>query len=195
MAEEPCVAGSSPALGTDLTAATGRTRGQTTGGNRVCACARTRREVDVAPPYAAWGQRAVALLIDAVLAIVFAFTLPLGVGLVVSLVKMIDPSAVPSRDTYFQYVVAGVWAIPVAYWVIGNAIGQTLGKKIMRIRVRREDADAPIGFFPSLVRYIVTLLLAALFLIPGILDGLWPLYDPKKQSLHDRVVGSIVVRA
>jgi len=30
--------------------------------------------------------------------------------------------------------------------------------------------------------------------IPAILDYLWPLWDRKKQALHDKVVGSVVVR-
>ena len=27
-----------------------------------------------------------------------------------------------------------------------------------------------------------------------LLDGLWPLWDPNRQALHDKIVGSAVVR-
>lgn len=33
------------------------------------------------------------------------------------------------------------------------------------------------------------------FLLPVILDYLWPLWDSKNQALHDKVVGSVVIRA
>jgi len=27
-----------------------------------------------------------------------------------------------------------------------------------------------------------------------LLDGLWPLWDPNRQALHDKIAGSVVVR-
>jgi uncharacterized RDD family membrane protein YckC len=31
-------------------------------------------------------------------------------------------------------------------------------------------------------------------IIPGLLDVLWPMWDRKHQTLHDKLVGSVVVQ-
>jgi hypothetical protein len=33
-----------------------------------------------------------------------------------------------------------------------------------------------------------------LFVVPWVIDMLWPLWDPRNQTLHDKVVNSVVVR-
>ena len=38
------------------------------------------------------------------------------------------------------------------------------------------------------------MLLAVLFVIPWIIDMLWPLWDDRNQTLHDKVVGTVVLR-
>ncbi len=43
-------------------------------------------------------------------------------------------------------------------------------------------------------RYAISIVFG-IFVIPALLDYLWPLWDEKKQSLHDKVVGSVVVKA
>jgi uncharacterized RDD family membrane protein YckC len=32
------------------------------------------------------------------------------------------------------------------------------------------------------------------FYLPGLIDVLFPLWDPKRQTLHDKAVGSVVVK-
>lgn len=34
-----------------------------------------------------------------------------------------------------------------------------------------------------------------LLLVPGLLDVLWPLWDGKRQTLHDKIAGTVVVEA
>jgi uncharacterized RDD family membrane protein YckC len=85
--------------------------------------------------------------------------------------------------------------------------GQTIGNRIALTRVRDEVTGGPITRNIALKRWgfvgayqaIATLLtgnfvlyvLIALMLI----DGLYPLVNPRKQSLHDRFAGTIVVMA
>lgn len=85
------------------------------------------------------------------------------------------------------------------------AKGQTPGKMIVGIRVRMRDEDRLPDARAAVVRWAVQqggpqLLssIAGLGFIAGvfsIVDHLWPLWDPRKQSLHDKAARTIVVRA
>jgi uncharacterized RDD family membrane protein YckC len=77
----------------------------------------------------------------------------------------------------------------------GGNRGQTVGKMAMRIRVRDADADRTLDYGRAFVRTFVAGLLWVAFYIPGIVDVLIPLGDAKHQTLHDKAVHSIVVRA
>ncbi|HET7399006.1 MAG TPA: RDD family protein [Intrasporangium sp.] len=92
------------------------------------------------------------------------------------------------------YLTASVYAI--ACW---TTTGQTVGKLATKISVRRADRPGPLDL-PTAVR---RRLLPALQLIPffssiygliALLDGLWPLWDVKRQALHDKIAGTQVVQ-
>ena len=51
----------------------------------------------------------------------------------------------------------------------------------------------PIGYGKALGRRLLASLFWWLLLIPGLLDVLWPLWDGRRQTWHDKVVGSVVV--
>lgn len=86
-------------------------------------------------------------------------------------------------------------AVPIFYWIYltGREPGQTVGKRALRIRVRHAEQDRAIGYGPAAGRYLITVAFG-IFVIPSILDYLWPLFDRRNQSLHDRVATSVVVR-
>ncbi len=66
---------------------------------------------------------------------------------------------------------------------------------ILKIRVGNINTGGPIGTGKGFVRYLVVLLLSLPFGIGTILDGLWPLWDDRRQALHDKVVNSAAVDA
>ena len=76
----------------------------------------------------------------------------------------------------------------------------TVGKHAVGLAVRRVDGSR-ISFGRALLREVVArqLLFVAggAFLggLPMLLDLLFPLWDDKAQSLHDKIAGTIVVRA
>jgi uncharacterized RDD family membrane protein YckC len=86
-------------------------------------------------------------------------------------------------------------------WVLISAVyevyflrrsGATPGKKIVGISVRMRDHAGPMPMQVILIRtgcYFGF----SLFSILNLLDVLWPLWDEKKQALHDKVVGTNVV--
>lgn len=75
-------------------------------------------------------------------------------------------------------------ALFLAYWN-----GQTPGKKICRLRVLMEDGG-PVAIGPAFVRALVAI-------VSGIALGigyLWMIWDPKKQTWHDKAAKTIVVK-
>ena len=76
----------------------------------------------------------------------------------------------------------------------GGPRGQTLGKMAMKIAVRDQSTGGPIGYGRAFVRWLAALVLWIILVIPGIIDVLFPLWDPRHQTLHDKAAGSIVVR-
>jgi uncharacterized RDD family membrane protein YckC len=86
-------------------------------------------------------------------------------------------------DDWFVLVLV---AYHVAFWMWKAT---TLGGIICQLRVVRVDG-APLRFVDALVRGLVGIFSVATF---G-LGALWILRDPERQSWHDKVAGTFVVR-
>lgn len=151
------------------------------------------REASQQPPqdrgYASWGRRLAAYLLDLVIIIV-----PLVVLIVA--IAASDPSE--DGAAWIVVVVAYIATIvlPFIYFTYfhGEPSGQTPGKRLLGIRVVSDETGRSIGFGRAFGRYAITAVFG-FFFIPVILDYLWPLWDTKNQTLHDKVVGSVVVHA
>ena len=76
--------------------------------------------------------------------------------------------------------------------------GQTLGKMGVGIRVVDVAGGGPPGWRKAFVRWLVPF---AMGLVPiagaflGVLPYLWILWDPRRQGLHDKAAGTLVVKA
>lgn len=82
-------------------------------------------------------------------------------------------------------------ALSVAYYVwYQNKNGQTIGKKAMNIKVVTYEGKTP-TMFAFFLRDIVGKIVSTITLFIGYLMVLW---DPKKQSLHDKIAGTYVIR-
>jgi uncharacterized RDD family membrane protein YckC len=130
-------------------------------------------------PLAEWWQRVVALMIDVAILFVPGLILTFAVG---------------SR------LLGSVLALALnsAYYGLlnGGDKGQTVGKTVLKIQVREATSGGPLGPDKAVVRYLVdgvTAFLTPLILF-SLLDGLWPLWDPKRQALHDKLVNSVVIK-
>jgi uncharacterized RDD family membrane protein YckC len=140
--------------------------------------------------YASWAQRVAAYVID--LAIVFLL------GVILAFAGFAVGHAVGGRNG----AVAGlillllVWIALayVGYWAYGEGrpSGQTVGKRALGIRVRAAEGGAA-GFRKALGRNVAKLLLGVIPVL-GFVDLLWPLWDPRKQCLHDKVASTVVLR-
>jgi uncharacterized RDD family membrane protein YckC len=84
-------------------------------------------------------------------------------------------------------------AIGIGYYgyLEGSPSGQTIGKRALGIRVVDLRGSGPIGFSRGVIRYFARFLSAIVFL----LGYFWMLWDPEKQTWHDKLAGSVVVPA
>jgi uncharacterized RDD family membrane protein YckC len=128
---------------------------------------------------AAWSKRLVALIIDNVLLYV--------VTTLVALQRSSSPTVTDVR------LVAELALTFLYFGYLNGVYGQTVGKRLLRIRVIDGDTGTAIGFRRGLARYGVVALLTMAFVFPALIDGLWPLRDPRRQAWHDKAVRSIVI--
>jgi uncharacterized RDD family membrane protein YckC len=88
-------------------------------------------------------------------------------------------------------IVVGFLLVAFIYLRALGRTGQTWGRKIVGIKVIGETTGEPIGFGRALGRQLFASFISAQILYLGYL---WMLWDDKKQTWHDKVVGSIVVK-
>lgn len=81
-------------------------------------------------------------------------------------------------------------AFSLIFWV--NYDGATPGKKLLGIKILKSDGGK-LTYPVAIIRYIGYLVSAATIFIFG-LGYLWIIWDKKKQALHDKIAGTIVVR-
>jgi uncharacterized RDD family membrane protein YckC len=141
------------------------------------------------PGLAGWGSRVGASLLDSLLLL-----LPLAVVFAVVLASTPDDDSGAWGVLGLAYLLS--FALPFFYFSImhGGERGQTFGKRAVGIRVVDDGSGGSIGYGRAFGRYAM-MFVFGIFFVPIFLDYLWPLWDPKNQALHDKVVGSLVVRA
>ncbi len=102
-------------------------------------------------------------------------------------------------------VFVGILAIVVigyiVWWLIALGRGQTPGKQVVGIRVIKDDGTPSNWGYTFLREFVIKLLLVGFisdvtFGIGRLVDYLWPLWDraEKMQTLHDKLLGTIVVK-
>jgi uncharacterized RDD family membrane protein YckC len=162
-------------------------------------------------PLASWGRRFGAWIIDGILVaivsgLLVATLIPEYTDMVDSIMNALernDPEAVStivanSVDTTLKvallsYVVMTIYTI--AFW---TTTAQTIGKMLFRISVRRVDRPGPLDLATAVRRRLLQLasvipLLSNLYTFILFADGLWPLWDAKRQTLHDKIASTQVV--
>lgn len=150
-----------------------------------------------------WWRRVGAQLIDSLILLI-----PILVLGVIAVVSLAGSEPESSEDfgvgtgIFIVFIFLASFVLPAVYycWIMPKTNGQTWGKQATGIRVVREDGlPITVGF--AFIRQVLVInlgfnLLGGFFLfnLPIIVDYLWPLWDPKNQALHDKIVKSRVVR-
>ena len=121
-------------------------------------------------PRASFGRRLVAALIDGILLGIVGGVLQAAVRSVAGLIAL---------------------AIGIAYYgyLEGSPSGQTIGKRLMGIRVIDFRTGGAIGFGRAVIRYFGRIVSA----IACLLGYFWMLWDKEKQTWHDKFANDVVV--
>ncbi|TNH31039.1 RDD family protein [Micromonospora orduensis] len=166
-------------------------------------------------PLASFGDRLLAWLIDTALASVVVMVLFMPVFLVLwwrmfsEMTRtnadgtLVEPDPGTFFATFFLPLLlfqAGLFVVLLGlYWLYHVEYlkrgGQTLGKKLMKLRVVPLDPSGTLDRRMAGRRWLVQHL--ACSLVPGAsyADGLWQLWDkPWQQCLHDKFAGTVVVK-
>lgn len=143
----------------------------------------------VAGQLATWGTRALGGLIDYVApALVFGLMAsPFAPG--------VNPStgAISGGNQALYYLLNNV--LPIAFWVYNSGwkqgtTGRTFGKQVAKTRLISEATGQPIGFGLAVVRHLCHLVDSLICLV----GWLFPLWDPKRQTIADKIMKTVVVR-
>jgi len=154
-------------------------------------------------PLADFGSRLLAFVIDLVLVgVVWGIaTIPAIIAVMTSVMPADDTSVNPfSVLVPMLAVEAGAFVLQLLLWYlyaveIMHRGGQTLGKRIMKIRVIPLDPRLQLTRMHALKRYAAQFLPSVLFGFYVLVDDLWPLWDkPFQQSLHDKAAQTVVVK-
>ncbi|MFF0630957.1 RDD family protein [Nocardia sp. NPDC004151] len=151
--------------------------------------------------YASWGARVGARLVDS-LVVMGPFIL---LDVIANTAGTSEPQCTTTRySTYcdsgtmnalgFICVLIGFVALVGAGLFMAyqeGTTGQTLGKRVAGIRLLKESTGQPVGFGMAIVRYFAEMVNT----LCCYLGWLWPLWDEKKQTLGDKIMGTIVVKA
>jgi len=128
---------------------------------------------------AGWWRRAGAVVLDGLI-----------VGIPLNIVVVAVAASENDAALVVAYVVGLAGAIAYSVLMIGSK-GQTLGKMATGVKVVRHGSPAPIGYGLATGRFFSTYLSA----IPCYLGMLWPLWDDKNQTFHDKICSTVVIRA
>jgi uncharacterized RDD family membrane protein YckC len=158
-------------------------------------------------PLADFGQRLLARLLDGLI-LSAILIVPTFAIMAVVFVRVFDtlrhtpageePNFGPIVATYFLlFVVVLPLQLLVQYlYVVTYQVrkGQTVGKRVMKIKVVRLVDGSPMDTSTASKRFLVEVGCAWLGPL-AYLDGLWQLWDqPYKQCLHDKWAKTVVVR-
>ncbi|HET9170632.1 MAG TPA: RDD family protein [Actinospica sp.] len=136
------------------------------------------------PPFAGWGQRAGAWLID---------NLPAVVGGWITDVAYYDWGNGPRVIGWIISAAGLVWSVYNAF--LAGKTGQSTGKRVVGIRLARYADGQVVGPWYGILRLFMNAVFWAICVIPGVLNYLWPLWDRKSQTWSDKIASSVVVQA
>lgn len=132
--------------------------------------------------YGSFGARLVAALLDGILISIAAVLITMPLNALSG-----GSSEVP--NTSFQFVPTLLTWIYMVYFTAAK--GATLGKKAMNLRVQNMTTGANLTYVEAFLREVVGKFLSGIVLLLGYF---WMLWDPNKQTWHDKLAKSVVVK-
>jgi uncharacterized RDD family membrane protein YckC len=146
---------------------------------------------------AAWMRRALAYLVDATaIAILWFFSIVPLLGVEATLG---ENTAIALWYLFLFTLVPAIYTLPWLYLGSRDRGLRTPGKRLLGVSVVAEDGTQPTAWM-ILVREVgCKALLFGVFtgwlVLPWLANYFWPFRDAQRRALHDRLVGTMVVRA
>ena len=161
--------------------------------------------------YAGFGARLAAVIIDGI--ITGLMFLPAVLAIAAGPKRLTTCSIDESGNITFGEEIIGLCEVPTGGTIVAAALlglvalvavvlyyakleggpsGQTIGKKAVSIRVVDANSGGPIGGGRAVGRYAFKAFISGNICFLGYL---WMLWDGRKQTWHDKVVTSVVVKA
>jgi uncharacterized RDD family membrane protein YckC len=140
-------------------------------------------------PLASWGSRVGAYLLD----VLFGLLLEVPGGVLVGVGAATHGGVRVALLTVGSVLLAV--GVIVQIWQSGwrqGARGQSWGKSVTGLRTVSAETMRPIGGPMGLLRWLVDSLLGSITALQ-VLNYLWPLWDSRRQTWADKVVGSVVL--
>jgi len=157
-------------------------------------------------PLADFGERFLAFLLDRLIltAITLVPTILLMVAFIVPYVHAVEGLSRGQTADFgtflltFSGIFLGIFGINVLATYLYEVSyqlrnGVTVGKRVMKLRIVDAETGQPMGLSAARKRWGIQLLFSFAGLV-GYLDGLWQLWDQQKQTLHDKVAHTVVVK-
>lgn len=140
--------------------------------------------------YAGFGIRALAYLIDSVMVSIIGFV----INFVIAFIAVIgNPNAVNDSQSTAVSVMSYIVSFLISFsyyagmWMMNGA---TFGQRWLGLRVVDEYDFGAVGPGKAVIRYLG---MVVSFLI-CFLGVIWVAFDSRKQGLHDKLAGTVVIR-
>jgi len=147
--------------------------------------------------YSGFGRRFLAGLVDGLLMFILGFVVQSSLGLdpfqvfraeSLEQLNKINQSSNNLLLTLIGFVLTVVYYL--IFWV--HYEGATPGKKLLAIKIVRDNGEK-INYPHAFIRYLASFISALSIFIFG-LGYLWMIWDKRKQTWHDKIAGTIVVK-
>ena len=145
-------------------------------------------------PLADWGPRAGAFLLDS---LITAVPVIIGYGVFIANIASRAGNTYPDDDPETWAILVFLLSIAVSFGLgLWNRVfrqgrtGQSVGKSVLNLKLVDSRSFQPIGAGKAFLREF----LSGLFNNACFLNLLWPLWDDQKQTWHDKVISTYVVR-
>jgi uncharacterized RDD family membrane protein YckC len=102
----------------------------------------------------------------------------------------------PTGLAWTLFILLELVALAFIIWNLGykqGTTGSSIGKGIMKFKVVDEDTGQPIGFGKSVLRELVYIVAYFVCGIIWIVAVLFPLWDPKRQTLVDKLIKTVAL--
>ncbi|MFD9358571.1 RDD family protein [Streptomyces sp. NPDC060031] len=136
------------------------------------------------PPLAHWGLRVGAYLLDGLII--------LGPMYALGFIDMANADDPATAGPGPFFIIGLIYALGMGFFQLykEGSTGQTIGKKVVGISLRREADGSTLGFGMAFLRKLAHIVDG----LPCYLGWLWPLWDSKKQTFADKICSTVVIK-